>query len=111
MIPRRPVLRRRDLRRHHLRPDLAAGRERALADQPALTFNAPTGFPADQPTTGSPIVTNSPPALGRPRTPIVILPGAQSRRAAPPPRRRAGSASEEGRRADGRKALAARRLG
>ena len=48
----------------------------ALADQPVLTFNPPTGFPTDQPTTGSPIVSNSPSALGKPRTPIVVLPGA-----------------------------------
>jgi membrane peptidoglycan carboxypeptidase len=48
----------------------------ALADQPVLTFNAPNGFPTDQPTTGSPIVGNSPSALGKPRTPIVVLPGA-----------------------------------
>jgi hypothetical protein len=47
----------------------------ALADQPVLTFNPPTGFPADQPTAGSPIVSGSPTALGRPRTPIVVLPG------------------------------------
>ncbi|WP_405988018.1 hypothetical protein [Streptomyces sp. NBC_00986] len=56
----------------------------ALADQPALAFNAPTGFPTDRPTTGSPIVTNSPSAPGGPRTPVVILPGAQSRHAAAP---------------------------
>ena len=89
----------------------------ALAHQPALTFNAPTGFPAGQPTTGSPSVINSPPvtsspsALGEPRTPVVILAGAQPRRAAAPPRRHAGPDSEEGRRTDGRKALAARRSG
>ena len=54
----------------------------ALANQPVLTFNPPTGFPADQPATGSPIVTNSPTALGKGRTPIIVLPGT---RKAPPP--------------------------
>ncbi|HTJ66975.1 MAG TPA: transglycosylase domain-containing protein [Actinospica sp.] len=46
----------------------------ALADQPVLTFNAPTGFPTDQPTTGSPVVGNSPTALGKGHTPITVLP-------------------------------------
>jgi membrane peptidoglycan carboxypeptidase len=53
----------------------------ALANQPVLTFNAPTGFPADQPTAdqptagSSPDVGNSPAALGQGRTPITVLPG------------------------------------
>ena len=46
----------------------------ALADQPVLSFNPPTGFPTDQPTTASPIVSNSPTALGEGRTPITVLP-------------------------------------
>jgi hypothetical protein len=58
-----------------------------LVDQPALTFNAPTGFPTEQPTTGSPIVTTSPEPS------------------------RAGPDSEEGRRTDSRKAVTARRSG
>jgi membrane peptidoglycan carboxypeptidase len=57
----------------------------ALANQPVLTFNPPSGFPADQPTAGSPIVTNSPSALGKPRTPIVVLPGGTQQRHAPAP--------------------------
>jgi membrane peptidoglycan carboxypeptidase len=55
----------------------------ALANQPALTFNAPTGFPADQPTTGSPIVGPSPTALGKGRTPISVLPGTRKAPGAP----------------------------
>jgi membrane peptidoglycan carboxypeptidase len=56
----------------------------ALADQPVLTFNPPTGFPADQPTAGSPIVGSSPSALGKQRTPIIVLPGGQLRHAPAP---------------------------
>jgi membrane peptidoglycan carboxypeptidase len=55
----------------------------ALADQPVLSFNAPTGFPADQPSTGSPIVGNSPTALGKGRTPITVLPGTRKAPAKP----------------------------
>jgi membrane peptidoglycan carboxypeptidase len=46
----------------------------ALADQPVLSFNAPNGFPTDQPSTGSPVVGNSPTALGKGHTPITVLP-------------------------------------
>jgi membrane peptidoglycan carboxypeptidase len=59
----------------------------ALANQPVLTFNAPTGFPTDQPTTGSPIVSNSPTALGKGRTPITVAPGT---RKAPTPKKTGG---------------------
>jgi len=54
----------------------------ALADQPALTFDVPTGFPA---------VINSPSALGEPH-PDRHPPGSPAA-----PRRRAGPGSEEGR--------------
>ncbi|HEX4788013.1 MAG TPA: transglycosylase domain-containing protein [Actinospica sp.] len=53
----------------------------ALADQPVQQFNAPTGFPADQPSTTPPIVANPPTALGAPTTPITVLPGTAPRRA------------------------------
>ena len=56
----------------------------ALADQPVLQFNAPTGFPTDKPSTGPPIVTQSPVALGAAPAPIAVLPGAQPRGAPTP---------------------------
>jgi len=56
----------------------------ALANQPVLQFNAPTGFPADQPATGSPIVNASPTALGAGNTPIAVLPGLGTRKAPVP---------------------------
>jgi len=70
----------------------------ALANQPVLTFNPPNGFPTDQPTTGSPIVSNSPTALGKSRTPIVVLPGGQKKQppaapAAPGPKKTAAPAT------------------
>jgi membrane peptidoglycan carboxypeptidase len=66
----------------------------ALANQPVLPFNPPSGFPADQPTASSPIVTNSPSALGKPRTPIVVLPGGTQPRHAPAPGRTSAPAAK-----------------
>jgi membrane peptidoglycan carboxypeptidase len=51
----------------------------ALSGRPVLTFNPPSGFPTDQPTTGSPVVTNSPAALGKSHTPIAVLPGGHAK--------------------------------
>ena len=72
----------------------------ALANQPVLTFNPPNGFPTDQPTTGSPIVSNSPTALGKSRTPIVVLPGGQKKQPpaalAPAPKKTAAPAPTPG---------------
>ena len=62
----------------------------ALANQPVLTFNAPTGFPTDQPTTGSPIVSNSPTALGKGKTPITVLPGTRKAPAPHPAPKKTG---------------------
>ena len=71
----------------------------ALADQPVLQFNAPTGFPADQPATPAPGDPNAPAApntlvdpnaptdpnaLGNPHTPITVLPGGTRHAPAPP---------------------------
>lgn len=41
----------------------------ALANQPVMQFNAPTGFPADKPTTSSPVVTDTPGAPDDPADP------------------------------------------
>jgi membrane peptidoglycan carboxypeptidase len=56
----------------------------ALANQPVLQFNAPTGFPTDKPSSGPPIVTQSPAALGDAPTPSAVMPGGEPRQAPDP---------------------------